>query len=69
VRLEKMRREDAKLLERIFFSYFVKKIKDGKAGWQTIGDALTLSLIIAGPHLIWAFIKVVWSLLNCLNGF
>jgi hypothetical protein len=34
-----MGREDAKLLER-GFSYFAKKIKDGKAGWQTVGDAL-----------------------------
>jgi hypothetical protein len=29
--LEKMGREDAKLLERVF-SYFAKKNKDGKAG-------------------------------------
>jgi len=39
VRLGKMGREDAKLLERVF-SYFAKKNKDGKAGWQTVGDAL-----------------------------
>jgi hypothetical protein len=36
--LTKMGREDAKLLERVF-SDFTKKIKDRKAGWQTIGDA------------------------------
>jgi hypothetical protein len=35
-----MGREDAKLLERIFFS-FCQKIKDGKTGWQTVRDALT----------------------------
>jgi hypothetical protein len=23
------------------FFYFAKKIKDGKAGWQTVGDART----------------------------
>jgi hypothetical protein len=33
-----MEREDTKLLERVF-SYFAKKIKDEKAGWQTVGDA------------------------------
>jgi hypothetical protein len=30
-----MRREDVKLLERVF-SHFTKKIKDEKAGWQTV---------------------------------
>jgi hypothetical protein len=35
-----MGREDAKRLESVFFS-FCQKIKDGKAGWQTVGDALS----------------------------
>jgi len=39
VRLEKIEREDAKLLEMIF-SYVAKKIKDGKAGCQTFGNAV-----------------------------
>jgi hypothetical protein len=34
-----MRRENAKLLERVFFS-FCQKIKDGKSRWQIVGDAL-----------------------------
>jgi hypothetical protein len=32
-----MGREDAKLLERVFL--ILPKIKDGKARWQTVGDA------------------------------
>jgi hypothetical protein len=36
-----MGKEDAKLLEMVF-SHFAKKIKDGKAGWQTVGDALRM---------------------------
>jgi hypothetical protein len=39
--LEKIGREDAKLLKMIFFS-FCQKIKDGKAGWQIVGDVSML---------------------------
>jgi len=35
-----MGKEDGKLLERVFFFFFCQKIKDGKAGWQTVRDAL-----------------------------
>jgi hypothetical protein len=38
--LTKMGSEDTKLLERVFF-LFCQKIKDEKAGWQTIGYVLT----------------------------
>jgi hypothetical protein len=41
-----MGREDVKLLERVF-SYFAKKIKDEKAGWQTVEDALSTEFISA----------------------
>jgi hypothetical protein len=34
-----MGKKDIKLLERVFFLILLKKIKDGKTGWQTIGDA------------------------------
>jgi len=33
-------REGAKLLEMVF-SYFTKKMKDGKAKWQIVGDTLS----------------------------
>jgi hypothetical protein len=49
-----MGREDAKLLERVF-SHFAKKIKDGKAEWQTVGDALNSpqeSLLDVAPTVI-----------------
>jgi hypothetical protein len=40
-KLEKMGKEDAKLLERDFFR-FAQKVKDGEGGWQTVGDALVI---------------------------
>jgi hypothetical protein len=53
-----MGREDAKLLERVFFA-FCQKIKDGKVRWQTVRDALMkyiifflINVIISKPLIV-----------------